>query len=831
MPGSISGLVFADCNGNGQVDAGESGIEGVTITLNGPSGTLIATTDATGHYQFTDLMAGVYAITESQPAAFAEGTTTPGTPADGSASADLITGITLAGGMNLTGYNFGEQITQAAIDGKLTLTKTADKAVYAPGDTATFTYVVTNTSTVTMDGITIVDDNGTPGVTSDDFTVTPAGGITLAPGQSMTLTASRVVQGGSGSGPVVLNTSSTDYPLPGATGRAAIAFNESGALQAAKFDPVTGNLQVFYSDEHALTLGVSSVTVKTATGSTAFTAPITPLTSDPGSATNPTVGVDEAHGGTDTAGRPLAPSLFLTDLTVDGATSRAGDWQFGGAGVSPSAVFGTWKSATVLVDHTHSPAATTVTTASDPAKNGFNLGPGADPVPAGVSNLGYVSEVRWSLSDLQNRGLLIPGHTYRFYVMVHDGDQNKSGGDAGQASFTFTFPGAGSVTNTATATFADTACGVSTTAKATATYTVGTPPPPTPGAINIVKTASPSRVGLFQPVTYTYTVTNPGTTPLANVNVVDDNATPGYPADDFHPTFTHGDTNGNGLLDPGETWVYTATVFPPIDQYATTDSGANQLVGEMIPVILPNGNLRVSYIQSQGVNDNRYGTGATATTGWKGGHTFNDLVGSDKAEFVFTNSAGAKVLDFYVDYISASSAFPSGYGSLGVSGGDGKMLTGNAAYVLSATTSLTQDLLLPQFQHGFLVNSPAETAPNSGVSTVAGWDYNNAYTVVIDKAAFGGNVMTGLGMVSVPFQHNSPAKTNLKSPPTPGPSVNTATATATVSGSTGPVTASATASVQVTDAVIGPAPLLPPDTGTGGDTGIGAPLASKGSHV
>src|SRR5206468_8015701 len=38
-------------------------------------------------------------------------------------------------------------------------------------------------------------------------------------------------------------------------------------------------------------------------------------------------------------------------------------------------------------------------------------------------------------------------------------------------------------------------------------------------------------------------------------------STPGNTADDFHPTFTGGDTNGNGLLDLGETWMYTATVI------------------------------------------------------------------------------------------------------------------------------------------------------------------------------------------------------------------------------------------------------------------------------
>jgi len=51
-------------------------------------------------------------------------------------------------------------------------------------------------------------------------------------------------------------------------------------------------------------------------------------------------------------------------------------------------------------------------------------------------------------------------------------------------------------------------------------------------------------------VTWTYEVTNPGSGPLANVKVTDDKAGPiaGPPA---------GDANGDGKLDPGETWVYT----------------------------------------------------------------------------------------------------------------------------------------------------------------------------------------------------------------------------------------------------------------------------------
>lgn len=234
-----------------------------------------------------------------------------------------------------------------------------------------------------------------------------------------------------------------DYPYASSNPLTSVAFNESTVLRAANLDAANGFFQVWYSDEHALALGIGSVVVKTAAGTTTTNYPIAPLTSNPGAAYSPAVGTTATSGdqaGTDVSGRPMAPALFITDIT-NNPNDRSGDWQMGGKAYMPDAVFGTWKSFTKTVDYTTATPTVTVTTGLDPAKNNWNLGPGSDAAPAGLSNEGYGSEIRWDLNAMYRNGVLLPGHNYRFYVMVHDGDQNKSGGDSGQASFQYNYPG------------------------------------------------------------------------------------------------------------------------------------------------------------------------------------------------------------------------------------------------------------------------------------------------------------------------------------------------------------------------------------------------------
>ena len=65
-------------------------------------------------------------------------------------------------------------------------------------------------------------------------------------------------------------------------------------------------------------------------------------------------------------------------------------------------------------------------------------------------------------------------------------------------------------------------------------------------------------------VIFTYVVTNTGTIRLAvdkSAGVFDDNGTPNNPADDFFAVYISGDTNNDGWLDLGETWVFRSPRF------------------------------------------------------------------------------------------------------------------------------------------------------------------------------------------------------------------------------------------------------------------------------
>ncbi|MCB0013955.1 MAG: carboxypeptidase regulatory-like domain-containing protein, partial [Anaerolineales bacterium] len=67
--GKLTGRAFADLNGNGSADPGESGLAGVTINLLQGSSTINTTaTDANGFYQFNAVTPGIYQLRATAPA-------------------------------------------------------------------------------------------------------------------------------------------------------------------------------------------------------------------------------------------------------------------------------------------------------------------------------------------------------------------------------------------------------------------------------------------------------------------------------------------------------------------------------------------------------------------------------------------------------------------------------------------------------------------------------------------------------------------------------------------------------------------------------------------
>lgn len=333
-------------------------------------------------------------------------------------------------------------------------------------------------------------------------------------------------------------------------------------------------------------------------------------------------------------------------------------------------------------------------------------------------------------------------------------------------------------------------------------YTGNTP------CVELTKSAASATALPGSQMTYTYLLHNCGSTLFNDLAIIDDNGTPADFTDDF--------TVASGIsLAPNESKTFTATVILPIPLCAGTGSPPAS-AGSLDVTVLPSGDFKVVLTQARTLNDNAYGTSAPAA-GWGGNsHTFNQLVGSDKAEFRFTNGAGAVVLDFYLDYISAATsktfpngtiAYPSGYGTLGANGGDGSLVAGNIAHVLTATTSLTENLNSPLngcCPSPYLVNSPTPEAAHPD------WNYLNTYTVVVSKAAFGAS---GFGGVTIPDIHNSPAKTGTNQvAPTPcGDCITNTASVVTVTGTAPNQIIGATLATDTATVCLGtPIPPTPP---------------------
>ena len=160
--GQIQGSVYNDFNGNGALDAGEPGLNGVTVTLSG--GATTALTQANGSYAFTGLDPGTYTVDYTEPAGFVN----TGTPRP-------RTGIVVATDTSIvTGNNFFAQQRNASISG----------TVYSdPDGTGTLT-----AGDAGLAGVTVSLSGGTPAITPTTTTTDALGNYSFSGLQAGTYT-------------------------------------------------------------------------------------------------------------------------------------------------------------------------------------------------------------------------------------------------------------------------------------------------------------------------------------------------------------------------------------------------------------------------------------------------------------------------------------------------------------------------------------------------------------------------------------------------------------------------------------------------------------------
>jgi len=187
-----------------------------------------------------------------------------------------------------------------------------------------------------------------------------------------------------------------------------------------------GTIRLWYNDEHAMFLGVRSGTL-----------PISVMTKHPADTASP-VNVGDLLA-KDVEGRPIFPSIFLTDITGN-ASGTTGDWQNGGLPIPPHALYGTWK----VGSRSSNDYEMDKNPAGNVGDNNWQLDGGTTPTidteRAPKGNEKYGSLIEWNVNQLLADGKIASGKTYRVQFVVHDGDNTNLGGDVAEGCTAIRMP-------------------------------------------------------------------------------------------------------------------------------------------------------------------------------------------------------------------------------------------------------------------------------------------------------------------------------------------------------------------------------------------------------
>jgi protocatechuate 3,4-dioxygenase beta subunit len=134
IPGSISGQVHADPEGDCIIGPNDIPLAGVAIQLLDASGNVLQTTftDAAGEYRFTNLAPGTYGVRQIQPAGYFQGDEHPGSAGGTVVSDNYIAQIVISSATDAVRYDFCE-LLPASLSGRVYADPEAD-CVFGPND-------------------------------------------------------------------------------------------------------------------------------------------------------------------------------------------------------------------------------------------------------------------------------------------------------------------------------------------------------------------------------------------------------------------------------------------------------------------------------------------------------------------------------------------------------------------------------------------------------------------------------------------------------------------------------------------------------------------------
>lgn len=579
---SVAGHVYVDANNNGLIDAGEAPIPNTSVTLSGfdsvgqPVNTTIQT-DATGGYLFDNLRPGTYMIAESQPTGYLDGKDTIGTPGGDTAN-DQFSNVVLASGVHGQDNNFGE-LLPASIAGNVYLDEN-DDGIFQPTETGIPGVTVTLTgaddlgASVTLVTTTAGDGSYKFGdLRPGDYTITETqpdsfddgkdtigtpGGSTANDVFSDIVLASGVAGQDNNFGELIkvvvlpasigdyvwLDTNADGIQQTGEPGVGGVTVNLAGTDQNG---PITATTQTDASGLYlfaGLLPGTYQVTFVQPAGY-AFTlvdqGGDDAADSDADRLTGVTANITLASGQDDlTWDAGLVRPAIDIEKYINTATQSSG-----AEGFTP----GFWKQ----TQHFY---AWTGYRPSDRFNAIFGVNARCNPTllqALGTGGGGAAALGRHAVAALLNAAHPNVAYAYTVDQVIAIVRNAYATGD---------FEAAKNLLAAQNELEGDITSG----GKGAGTTGPGIDADTAPGL----------AVSAGDTLTFTYFVSNPGQIALANVTVIDDNATPANPADDFAPTptlsggYNIGDENQNGLLDAGETWEYTATAVALAGQHVNT---------------------------------------------------------------------------------------------------------------------------------------------------------------------------------------------------------------------------------------------------------------------